>query len=233
MHWKNVFQYIWSNIESCSPSCILWACLSECCACPPSSALLISPVCFGRGDWDQCWELCEELVRSPLAAAELSSAVRGAVSALGHGSSEPSWALALWQRWCLKWHSGNRHCSSYLDWRLFLVYLLNAFTLILQMGMTGPVEKDCLSDCPSQAAGGGKSLSLQLSSGRLDGLCLPQPGPKEPSQATLRAYSTISCPPAFCSHGFVPVPASRGCSLKAQSQQRGSHTSVSCILTAQ
>lgn len=80
--------------------------------------------------------VCEELVRSPLAAAELSSGVRGAVSALG-----------LWQRWCFKWHSGNRHCFSYLDQRLFLVYLLNAFTLILRVGRMGPVEEDhtCLT----------------------------------------------------------------------------------------
>lgn len=84
--------------------------------------------------------VCEDLVRSPLAAAELSSGVRGAVSALVHSS--PSWALALWQRWRLKCHSGNRHCFSYLDWRLFLVYLLNAFTLVLRMGRMGPVEED-------------------------------------------------------------------------------------------
>lgn len=128
----------------------------------------------------------------------------------------------------------NRHCFSYLDWRLFLVYLLNAFTLILRTGRMGPVEKDhCLYDCPSQAASGGKSLSLQLSSGRLDGLCLPQPGTKEPSQASVRLSSTdgIGWSSAFCSHGFVLMPASKCCSLKVQYQQRCSllrpHNSVS------
>lgn len=46
----------------------------------------------------------------------------------------------------------------------------------------------------SQAAGGGKSLSLQLpqASGRLDGLCLPQPGTEEPSQAAVRAAMALA-----------------------------------------
>ncbi|KAI1234813.1 hypothetical protein IHE44_0003194 [Lamprotornis superbus] len=67
-------------------------------------------------------------------------------------------------------------------------------------GRTGPVEKDhYLSDCPFQAAGGGKSLSLQLSSGRLDGLCLPQPGIKEPSQAAVRLVASI----VFISFGVI------------------------------
>lgn len=120
--------------------------------CQPVWMLLLPSLCSSADIRSVLWQrglgsVCEELLRSPLAAAELNSGVRGAVSALVHSS--PSWALALWQRWCLKWHSGNtmKHCFSYLDWRLFPVYLTNAFTLILRMGRMWPVEKDhaCLT----------------------------------------------------------------------------------------
>lgn len=63
----------------------------------------------------------------------------------------------------------------------------------------------------SQAAGGGKSLSLQLpqASGRLDGLCLPQPGTEEPSQATVRVYSingmTCLLVSWFCACAYIQV----------------------------
>lgn len=77
-------------------------------------------------------------------------------------------------------------------------------------GQDGASGKASLPDCPSQAAGGEKSLSLQLCSGRLDGLCLPQPGTEEPSQAAVRVCSTDGTGwlPAFCSRGFVLVPVS-------------------------
>lgn len=127
----------------------LWTRLFECCACPPSTALSISPTCFGKGNWDRYWELCVWWAGlEPAGSGWAAAWEQGrAVSALVHGS--PSWALALWQRWCLKWCSESRDFVS-RTWAgvwVLLVYLLYAFTLILRMGRMGPVEEDqtCLT----------------------------------------------------------------------------------------